>query len=704
MTKTKNTIRGRLKIKSLKNQIVSTIMLCCILLTIVIANAVWFKVSSVTEKNARDYLTQVASEKGQEFQVHTVKIETAVSELAQIVMNQMDSNKGTDDSYMQSYISKLYGTIKSMAGVNKDIIGMYMNFDPSFTGGYYDVGYYLNTKTKIAKAALNQYGKDDYIETNADMDWYYMPIKEGKGVWIDPYTDTHSKQHLISYTMPVYIGEKLVGVAGIDMAFDDLQEIILGTGVYDTGHSFLLNSSHNYIVDQVYDIGTAFDGVVYGTKTSAVEEADKRGLFSEKILLNGKQSWSGFYKLDNGMIIGVSAPEKEVLANLYDITVTIGIVALIAVIISGLAGYYISNRISARVLAVSKVLGHIAQSDLSVEVPGKLLESEDEIGNLTRAADVTQQSLREIVKRIVDETDKVDGTAESTEQDMITLNNEIESISATTEELSAGMEETAAITQNMLDSTGEIMQAAESMTEKAQEGAQKAIEISSRAAKLKEDATGSYQKATLTGSEVNEAMQHAIAQSKAVEKIHELANAVLEISSQTNLLALNAAIEAARAGEAGRGFAVVASEIKNLAGDTERMVTEIQSYTSLTVSSVEELISASERALTFLHSQVIPDYNLMVTTGEKYSEDAGYVSTMVNEFTAISKELRENIHNSVSALGEISAANNESARGTLNIAENISSASMSAGDVVKRSTETKESSRKLKEIVERFKM
>lgn len=704
MTKSKGIIRGRLKIKSLKNQIIMTIMLCCFLLTFVVSGAVWLKVSSVTEQSARDYLMQVAQDKGHEFQTHTGKVETTVSELGQIVADQIDAKSVKDDSYMQSYINTLSQTIKSMASANKDILGLYINFDKSFTGGYYDIAYSRDAKTQAVTMDANEYGATDYVETNEDMKWYYDPIKAGKGIWIDPYTDAHSSLHMISYTMPIYLDKQLIGVAGIDIAFDALQAIILGTDVYDSGYSFLLNSSHNYIVDPAKESGAAFDAVVYGTKTSAVQEAEKKGTFSEKIQLDGKQSWAGFYKLDNGMILGVSAPEKEVLADLYDTTITIGIVALIAIILACIAGYFLSKRIADRVSAVSKVLRHIAQLDLSAEVPAKLLKSEDEVGELTRSADVTQKFLRGIVKRILNETANVDKTAESTERDMIGLNSEIESISATTEELSAGMEETAAITQNMLDSTSDVMRSTEVMAEKAKDGAVKAEEISTRATKLKEDAKESYQKAKLTSSEVNNAMQQAIEQSKAVEKIHELANAVLEISSQTNLLSLNAAIEAARAGEAGRGFAVVASEIKSLAGDTERIVTEIQSYTSLTVASVEDLIKAAERVLAFLHSQVIPDYNLMVTTGEKYYEDAEYINNMVNEFRSVSKELTDTMHSSVNALKEIAGANNESAKGTLNIAENIGSAALSASDVVKLSSETKESSKKLKQIVEKFQM
>ena len=77
---------------------------------------------------------------------------------------------------------------------------------------------------------------------------------------------------------------------------------------------------------------------------------------------------------------------------------------------------------------------------------------------------------------------------------------------------------------------------------------------------------------------------------------------ITAIAEQTSLLAINATIEAARAGEAGRGFAVVANEVKELAKETatatkeiDRKITAIQDDARSSVSAIGEITTITHR-------------------------------------------------------------------------------------------------------------
>jgi len=133
-------------------------------------------------------------------------------------------------------------------------------------------------------------------------------------------------------------------------------------------------------------------------------------------------------------------------------------------------------------------------------------------------------------------------------------------------------------------------------------------------------------------------------------------------------------------------------------------VGEIQEVTKVVVSSVENLVQSSEEILRFIDNQVVGDYKMLVQTGEQYNTDAHTVNNLVSDFTATASKLSVGMGSMVTAIKEITSANNEAAEGANNIAQKGSEMVKKATDVMELAQGSKESNDKLLEMVQRFKI
>ncbi len=218
---------------------------------------------------------------------------------------------------------------------------------------------------------------------------------------------------------------------------------------------------------------------------------------------------------------------------------------VLALILGAVMAVLTTRSITHPLAAVGEVIQTVAQGDLTQRVE---IHSKDELGELGRILNETNEGLREMVLQIQESAQAI-----STASGEISTGNQ--DLSRRTEEQAASLEETAS---SMEQITSNVNQTADN--------ARSANQEAGKARKVAQEGGEAV-------TQVISAME-AINQSSA--KINEIIGVVDEIAFQTNLLALNAAVEAARAGEQGRGFAVVAAEVRNLAKRSADAAKEIK--------------------------------------------------------------------------------------------------------------------------------
>lgn len=503
------------------------------------------------------------------------------------------------------------------------------------------------------------------------------------------------------------MGAQTIGNIPADIATDEEYSKIISeinmTGV-ESAYAYLVSEDGTMIYHPTADkIGQPVENSVVKEVVSQLASGTVPEDAVVEYDFNGAIKYAGYALTPDHMIVVITADKDEIVAPINKMIHSMIGVALIVMVVFAAIGYLLSRLICTPLGYLTEIIKNTADLNFTHNAKSdSLCKRTDETGFMARELRIMRKNLREMVANIDTASQQITGNVDGLKQVTETVDHMCSDNSATSQQLAAGMQETAATTVNINENVGTMKEEADRLTEMAEKGADVSNEVMDRAKSLRDKTVTASTRTMEMYTNVKEKSEKAIEGSKAVEKINELTNTIMEISSQTGLLALNASIEAARAGEAGRGFAVVATEIGSLADQTSKAIADIGNIVKAVNEAVGNMTECLSETTGFLETAVLEDYKEFEQVGEQYQEDADVFKSNMNQVKDSMLQLSDLIESIAQALSGINDTVGEAAVGVSDIASKTSGMVEKTGATHEMVSECYSCADELRKIVGKF--
>ena len=502
----------------------------------------------------------------------------------------------------------------------------------------------------------------------------------------EPYVDVNTGGMVLTISTPVYNSAgNLLGVAGMDIALDDIVTTVSQYKIGESGFVALLSSDGMFIYHPTSESIGTYISDMDASKELIDAVLNKQHTFL-KYNVNGDPKFGCVATVgDTGYVVISCIESAEYYQSIVMICAMLLGVFAIGIVIIILNIRKTATKITKPLEMLNDTAQQLAEGNLQVELN---VESDDEIGELADSIGKTVTRLKEYINyideiayvlgrmadgKLVNELKySYDGEFRKVKDALVNISESMidvmQNINGSAQQVGAGSDELAKAAQSLAEG-------AESQSVAVEELLATAVAVAEQVEENKNDAEMSAIHTNEVTAMMEVSQQQMDRMRGAMNNIQEASNKVVgiiktieDIADQTNLLSLNASIEAARAGEVGRGFAVVAGEIGNLANESARAVNTTRDLINVSLEEIRKGNALVDDVVNSLSQAVekVGEVNGMI---QKTAENAVMQMESMNQIKHGVQEMSQGIQDNSAMAEETSATSEELAAQVITLNE-----------------------------------
>ena len=393
--------------KSIRAKIMWLLFYSVLISSLIIGAMGIFLTANVINQSSTENMRLLCKNNADNIDITFAKVEESVNTLAHFAESELPSIESIkDDGFREKFSADIQKNalhhIENTAGA----AAVYMHYDPAYIGktdGFYYVKY-KETDEFIYHPLTEISAFPDNDEEHVG--WWYVPTVSGKATWFEAYYDANIERYIISYVVPIYKDEKLVGVIGADIFTEHIVNLVKEVSIFNSGQAAVLKSDGTVLYHSNFERGVLIgegDPGFKGVIDKLTKQESTKELISYK--LKGEEKKLASCKLRNGMLMICFAPESEIYHQQNMLTLANLAITGLVVLVASFIAYVLSKKLTRPIKRLNEAAKRLTDGEYDFDIK---VDTYDEIGELTKTFIETRKILRQQI-HLLDKEAHMDG-------------------------------------------------------------------------------------------------------------------------------------------------------------------------------------------------------------------------------------------------------------------------------------------------------